>query len=120
MVKMFEACYEIKNLNLSRFNTKNVTNMADMFNTCENLQELDLSSFDTKNVSSFAFMFMSCHNLKYIDISSFEINDEINSVVDSDLFAGCNNLKKKKINEKTYKKIKPQIKQDIEIIYPSK
>ena len=114
MAKMFEACHKIKSLNLSRFNTKNVTNMLDMFNSCQNLEELDLSSFDTKNVSCFFSMFLGCQNLKYIDLSSFEIKIKIE--IGDDIFGGCNNLKKIKINKKAYEKIKSQMQKDVEII----
>ena len=88
--------------------------MLDMFNSCQNLEELDLSSFDTKNVSCFFSMFLGCQNLKYIDLSSFEIKIKIE--IGDDIFGGCNNLKKIKINKKAYEKIKSQMQKDVEII----
>ena len=48
MSQMFEGCISLKDLNLSNFNTKNVTNMAGMFRECKSLINLNLSHFDTK------------------------------------------------------------------------
>ena len=41
---MFEKCRSLKELNLSHFNTKNVTNISGMFNTCESLTELNVNN----------------------------------------------------------------------------
>ena len=38
-------------LDLSNFNTQNVTNMVGMFYSCESLKSLDLSNFNTQNVT---------------------------------------------------------------------
>ena len=35
-----------------------------MFNNCLNLTNIDLSSFDTKNVTNMSAMFYECSNLK--------------------------------------------------------
>ena len=50
MSGMFSYCKNLSELNLSSFNTNNVTNMSYMFYYCENLSELNLSSFNTNNV----------------------------------------------------------------------
>ena len=42
MSYMFYNCSSIKELNLSNFNTNNVTNMEGMFYNCLSLQELNL------------------------------------------------------------------------------
>ena len=43
---MFCDCYSLKNLNLSNFNTQNVTNMIGMFNYYYSLKNLNLSNFN--------------------------------------------------------------------------
>ena len=48
---LFTFCQNITKIDLSSFDTKNVTNMNEMFSDCSNLENLDLSSFDTKNVT---------------------------------------------------------------------
>ena len=44
---MFNKCSSLQRLNLSNFNTNNVTNMSYMFNECRSLKELDISYFNT-------------------------------------------------------------------------
>ena len=60
----FYNCYSLKNLNLSNFNTQNVTNMIDMFSGCNSLTNLNLSNFNTHNVTNMEFMFSDCESLK--------------------------------------------------------
>ena len=48
---MFASCSSLKELNLSNFNTNNVTNMNSMFYYCSSLKELNLSNFNTNNVN---------------------------------------------------------------------
>ena len=43
--------------------------MSSMFFTCGNLETLDLSSFDTSNVTNMGGMFGSCFNLQTLDLS---------------------------------------------------
>jgi surface protein len=47
---MFSRCESLISLDLSGFNTSNVTDMTWMFERCSSLQSLDLSSFDTRKV----------------------------------------------------------------------
>ena len=66
---MFYECSKLTNIDLSSFNTKNVTNMSGMFYGCSNLTNIDLSSFNTENVSDMSWMFSYCSNLKKISIN---------------------------------------------------
>ena len=50
----------IKELNLSNFNTNNITNMGCMFFCCSSLKELNLSNFNTNNVTNMGGMFYAC------------------------------------------------------------
>ena len=59
---MFYCCENLNNLNLSSFDTKNVSNMSYMFYGCNNLNNLDLSSFDTNNVTNIKSIFYRCPN----------------------------------------------------------
>ena len=72
MDNMFEGCNKLINLDLSPFNTENVTNMAKMFDSCYNLKKINLKSFNNKNLKRMDFMFQGCLNLKEIDLSSFD------------------------------------------------
>jgi len=40
--------------------------MSGMFKGCSNLTKIDLSSFDTKNVTNMSSMFKGCSNLTKI------------------------------------------------------
>ena len=51
MSYMFYKCSSLEEINLSKFNTKNVTNMSYMFGYCSSLKELNLSNFNTSKVN---------------------------------------------------------------------
>ena len=44
---MFAYCYSLTNINLTNFNTQNVTNMSNMFNGCPSLTNINLTNFNT-------------------------------------------------------------------------
>ena len=62
--RIFCGCESLTNLDLSNFNTQNVTNMECMFRNCESLTNLNLSNFNTQNVTNMGFMFDACKSLK--------------------------------------------------------
>lgn len=72
---MFRDCSKLTHLDLSHFNTSKVTNMYGMFENCSSLTELDLSSFDTFNVTNMSFMFNKCRKLTSLDVSSFDTSN---------------------------------------------
>ena len=57
MKAMFQECWELKYLDLTNFNTYNVTDMSWMFNSCNKLKYLNISNFiincETKKMLSF-------------------------------------------------------------------
>ena len=69
MSGMFNGA-QAKKLDLSSFDTSNVTNMLTMFYRSE-VTELDLSSFDTSKVTTMRSMFNEC-KAKSINVSSFD------------------------------------------------
>ena len=75
MGAMFSNCKNLKRLDLSNFDTSNVTVMGGMFQRCENLEEIDLSNFDTSNVNDMSFMFNYCSKLQEIDLSNFDTSN---------------------------------------------
>ena len=60
---MFQGCSSLKNINLSNFNTNNVTNMGCMFDRCSSLTNIDLSNFNTNKVTNMSCMFYKCKSL---------------------------------------------------------
>ena len=71
---MFDGCVNLKTVDLTSFDTSNVTVMDAMFQGCKSLEKVDLSSFNTSNVKEFGFMFSECSKLKEIDLSSFDVS----------------------------------------------
>ena len=65
---MFSGCSPLKELNLSNFNTNNVTDMGCMFNECSSLKELNLSN--TNNVTDMSYMFSRCSDQLKLKIKS--------------------------------------------------
>ena len=86
---MFYDCNHLTNIDLSSFNTKNVTDMSYMFGGCSNLMKIDLSSLNTKNVTNMMGMFCGCSNLSNIDLSSFNTQNVTNMLI---MFFGCSSL----------------------------
>ena len=70
MKDMFSMCFNLKTVNVSHFNTSQVTNMQSMFGNCHALTTLDVSHFDTTNVENMVGMFMACL-VPFLDVSRF-------------------------------------------------
>ena len=90
MCKMFYGCSQLTTLDLSNFDTGNVTDMSDMFWKCKNLLKLDLSNFDTRNVTDMGGMFFDCRNITELDLSNFDTRNVKDM---SDMFSKCVSLK---------------------------
>jgi len=89
MSYMFYNCKNLQKINLSSFNTQNVTDMNNMFYNCENLESLNLSSFNTQNVTNMSKMFSYCKKLKSLDLSSFNTQNVTDM---NNMFSYCYNL----------------------------
>lgn len=70
MNRMFYQSEKITSIDLSSFNTSNVTNMAEMFYKVNLIQTLDLSSFNTSNVQTMTSMFAYTGQLNTIYVGS--------------------------------------------------
>ena len=84
---MVSRCPALTTLDVSKFDTQNVTNMRRMFYACS-LTTLDVSNFDTKNVTDMSCMFGSC-SLTTLDVSNFDTKNVTDM---SDMFGGCDAL----------------------------
>ena len=87
--KMFYNCYNLTEINLSNFDSRNIEDTDYMFYGCSSLTSIDLSSLDTSNVASMSHMFYGCSSLTSIDLSSFET---LNAGSMSQMFYGCSSL----------------------------
>ena len=68
---MFINCFSLEEINFGNFKTTKVANMEGMFECCANLKSLDLSSFDTSNVENMNSMFTVCASLKELNVLNF-------------------------------------------------
>ncbi|MGQ2283584.1 BspA family leucine-rich repeat surface protein [Leuconostoc pseudomesenteroides] len=73
-------------LNLTNFQTTNVTNMSDMFYQNETTETIDLSSWNVDQVTTFQYMF-AYSNIKSLDLSNWGINRTANGVDMSYMFS---------------------------------
>ena len=90
MLGIFKGCKKLENINLVNINTSLVNNMQSLFNGCLNLRSIDLSNFDTSKVTTFYWMFKNCKSLNSIDLSNFNTSK---LKVMNRTFLDCENLK---------------------------
>ena len=99
MFRMFSGCSALTSLDVSGFDTSQVTNMHSMFSGCSALTSLDLSGWDTSKVADMGEMFMDCSTLTTIYASNLwsTASVEITSIVNpyENVFLRCTNLKGK-------------------------
>lgn len=86
---MFRDCSNLTQIDLSNFDTSQVTDMCFMFHNCERLKEIDLNNFNTSNVTDMSSMFEYCKALAQLDLSNFNISRVVNMC---NMFSGCSNL----------------------------
>lgn len=87
--------YQGSELDVSSWNTDNVTNIECMFSNCYKLISLDLSNFNTSNVNKIEEMFTGCINLERLDLSNFTITS-LN--IYGSMFMGCDKLHTLRLN----------------------
>ena len=94
MCGLFRLCTQLTYLNLSTFNTQNVTNMSEMFWSCDddpNQFEVieGLDKWDTRNVEDMSAMFYYCTELTEVDVSHFN-TEKVEDM--SNMFHSCSSL----------------------------
>ena len=72
MYSMFNGMPNLTTLNLSNFNTSKVTDMSFMFYNMPNLTTLNLSNFNTSKVTKMQYMFADMRNLTTLNLSNFD------------------------------------------------
>ncbi|MDY5768460.1 MAG: BspA family leucine-rich repeat surface protein, partial [Alloprevotella sp.] len=86
---MFSGCFALTSLNLSNFNTAKVQDMSYMFVGCSRLTSLNLSNFNTAKVQDMSNMFHGCSNLTSLNLLSFNTTNVTNM---SGMFYDCSDL----------------------------
>ena len=90
MFRMFRDCISLTSINLSNFDTSQVTTMRSMFLGCLLLTSLNLTNFDTSKVRLMHHMFRNCTSLTSLNLSNF---DTSKVTYMNNMFDGCINLK---------------------------
>ena len=85
---MFAYCNHLTELDLSNFDTSQVTDMSYMFYN-SSLTELDLSNFDTSQVTDMSYMFSGCSSFTSLDLSNFDTSQVTDM---SYMFSGCSSF----------------------------
>ena len=70
---MFYGCSALTSINLNNINFKSVQEMGLMFYDCSNLTSLNLSNLDFPSLQSMYGMFLGCSNLEFIDLSNINL-----------------------------------------------
>ena len=76
-------------LDVSHFDTSNVTSMSGMFRACTNLTTLDVSHFDTSKVTDMSGLFWNCNSLTTLDVRNFDTSKVTNM---KEMFYDCKGL----------------------------
>lgn len=89
MSNTFSHCELLTSIDVSKWNTSKVTNMEGMFVDCNLLASVDVSKWNTTKVTDMASMFSGCGTLRSIDVSKWNTSN----VTDiSGMFFGCGSL----------------------------
>lgn len=101
MAQMFRET-KIKNIDISHFDTSKVTTMNQMFRSCTNLETINIPNLDTSSLDDFSDVFSHCTKLKEVDLSNakFEKVTKCNN-----LFAYSPALEKIDIRNATFSKV---------------
>ena len=80
----------LKQINVSNWDTSNVTNMSNTFSNCELLTSIDVSKWNTSKVTNMEGMFVGCNLLASVDVSKWNTS----KVTDmASMFSGCGTLR---------------------------
>lgn len=89
--RTFNDCRSLTTLDVSNgtFTAVSATTCQSMFQSCENLGSIDLSNFETTNVSNMEYMFFYCYKITSLDVSMFDTS-KVTTM--TGMFAQCNLL----------------------------
>lgn len=88
-----DLMHYLTKIDLSGWDTSNVTDMAEMFKDCSSLTSLDVSGFDTSKVTNMNSMFKDCKSLRSLDVSNFNTSKVKGYGSFSEMFSGCSSFK---------------------------
>lgn len=90
MNSMFRQCNALQAIDVGGFKTAKVTDMASMFAGCGKVQTLNVADWNTAKVTTMDYMFDSCSSLATLDVSHF---NTVACTSFTSMFQGCYKLK---------------------------
>ena len=78
MNTMFYTMNSLKSIDVSGFNTSNVTDMYAMFDQTGVIEQLNVSNFDTSKVTNMSYMFFSLPRVRELDLTNFDTRNVTN------------------------------------------
>lgn len=79
----------ITDIDLSKWDTSNISNLSNLFFNCTKLKQIDLHTWNTKSVSTCYWLFRGCSSLEFINIDGWNTCN----VYDMDrMFGECSKL----------------------------
>ena len=87
---MFQYCNSLDSINFKNFATPKVITMHQMFDNCTKLKLLDISNFNTSKVTNMNGLFQKCESLISLNLSNFNTSNVVNM---GNMFYYCRNLK---------------------------
>ena len=76
---MFCGCSYINEIDLSKFDSSDVTDAFSMFAFCSSLTSIDFNEFDAQKITNIMNMFEGCSSLKYINLKNLILSDNCNT-----------------------------------------
>ncbi|MGQ4244986.1 BspA family leucine-rich repeat surface protein, partial [Enterococcus casseliflavus] len=100
MTTMFQDARSLTTLDVSQWNTSQVRNMSTMFNQAQSLKELDVSNWDTSQVTNMTTMFQDARSLTTLDVSNWDTSQVYVGNM-SNMFAHTNALNRITLGERS-------------------
>ncbi len=88
-VALFNKCYKLKSVDVSKLDVSNCTSISQMFQNCEAMEEI-VCPLDASGCTSISQMFYQCKKARRIDISKMKTSSKLIST--RYMFYQCNAL----------------------------
>lgn len=81
--------YKFLKIDITNWNTSNVTNMWGMFECNKNVTYIDMSGIDLSSIENMRYMFDGCEKLKKLNIDNVYVTGEVGVIM---MFRNCKSL----------------------------